>query len=78
MPAIEYFEVECTEPLGGEYYRQITNDVLLDHNLLIVIHKLHVFIDPKVPVFVAVGMLKKITSLVRVRDLQMSIPLRAR
>lgn len=68
MPAIEYFEVECTEPLGGEYYRQITNDVLLDHNLLRVIHKLHIFIDPKVPVFVAVGMLKKITSLVRVRD----------
>jgi len=68
MPAIEYFEVECAETLGGEYYRQITNDVLLDHNLLIVIHKLHVFIDPKVPVFVAVGMLKKITSLVRVRD----------
>jgi putative methanogenesis marker protein 17 len=68
MPAIEYFEVECTETLGGEYYRQITNDVLLDHNLLRVLHKLHIFIDPKVPVFVAVGMLKKITSLVRVRD----------
>ena len=32
------------------------------------IHKLHIFIDPEVPVFVAVGMLKKITSLVRVRD----------
>ncbi|MCX6688927.1 MAG: methanogenesis marker 17 protein [Methanoregula sp.] len=68
MTAIEYFEVECTEPLGGEYYKQITIDVLLDHNLLRVIHKLHIFIDPKVPVFVAVGMLKKITSLVRVRD----------
>jgi len=68
MPAIEYFEVECAETLGGEYYKQITNDVLLDHNLLRVIHKLHVFIDPKVPVFVAVGMLKKITSLVRIRD----------
>ncbi|MCX6696128.1 MAG: methanogenesis marker 17 protein [Methanoregula sp.] len=68
MPAIEYFEVECAETLGGDYYKQITNDVLLDHNLLRVIHKLHVFIDPKVPVFVAVGMLKKITSLVRVRD----------
>jgi putative methanogenesis marker protein 17 len=68
MTAIEYFEVECTEPLGGEYYRQITNDVLLDHNLLRVIHKLHVFIDPKVPIFVAVGVLKKITTLVRVGD----------
>jgi putative methanogenesis marker protein 17 len=68
MAALEYFEVECPEPLGGEYYRQITNDVLLDHNLLKVIGKLHIFIDPKVPVFVAVGTLKKITSIVRVRD----------
>jgi putative methanogenesis marker protein 17 len=68
MPAIEYFEVECPEPLGAEYYRQIANDVLLDHNLLRVIHKLHIFIDPKVPVFVAVGILKKITTRVRVGD----------
>jgi len=78
MTAIEYFEVECTEPLGGEYYRQITNDVLLDHNLLRVIHKLHVFIDPKVPVFVAVGVLKKITTLVRVRDFVNVNPLEGR
>ena len=68
MLAIEYFEVECPEPLGAVYYRQITNDVLLDHNLLRVINKLHVFIDPKVPVFVAVGTLKKITTIIRVRD----------
>ena len=58
----------CPEPLGGEYYRQIANDVLLDHNLLKVIEKLHIFIDPKVPVFVAVGTLRKITTIVRVRD----------
>ena len=68
MVALEYFEVECPEPLGGEYYRQIANDVLLDHNLLKVIEKLHIFIDPKVPVFVAVGTLRKITTIVRVRD----------
>ena len=68
MLAIEYFEVECPEPLGAVYYRQITNDVLLDHNLLRVINKLHIFIDPKVPVFVAVGTLKKITTIIRVRD----------
>jgi putative methanogenesis marker protein 17 len=68
MQAIEYFEVECPEPLGAEYYKQITNDVLLDHNLLKVIQKLHVFIDPKVPIFVAVGTLKKITTTIRVRD----------
>jgi putative methanogenesis marker protein 17 len=68
MQAIEYFEVECPEPLGAEYYKQITNDVLLDQNLLKVIQKLHVFIDPKVPIFVAVGTLKRITSTIRVRD----------
>jgi len=68
MAALEYFEVECPEPLGGEYYRQIANDVLLDHNLLKVIEKLHIYIDPKVPVFVAVGTLRKITTTVRVRD----------
>jgi putative methanogenesis marker protein 17 len=68
MLAIEYFEVECPEPLGAEYYKQITNDVLLDHNLLKVVNKLHIFIDPKVPVFIATGILKKITSVVRVGD----------
>jgi putative methanogenesis marker protein 17 len=68
MHAIEYFEVECPEPLGAAYYKQIANDVLLDHNLLRVINKLHIFIDPKVPVFIAVGTLRKITTVVRVRD----------
>jgi len=68
MQSIEYFQVECPEPTGGEYYRQITNDVLLDHNLLKVFHKLHVFIDPKIPIFVATGILNKITTLVRVGD----------
>jgi putative methanogenesis marker protein 17 len=68
MLAIEYFEVECPEPLGAAYYKQITNDVLLDHNLLRVINKLHIFIDPKIPIFTAVGTLKKITTIVRVRD----------
>lgn len=75
MPAIEYFEVECTEPLGGEYYKQITNDVLLDHNLLRVVYKLHVFIDPKIPLFIAVGILKKVTTVVRVRDIANVNPL---
>jgi putative methanogenesis marker protein 17 len=68
MLAIEYFEVECPEPVGAEYYKQIANDVLLDHNLLRVIHKLHIYIDPKVPVFIAVGVLKKLTTRVRVGD----------
>ena len=69
MLAVEYFEVECPEPVGAEYYKQITNDVLLDHNLLRVIEKLHIFIDPKIPVFIAVGVLKPITTVVRVGDI---------
>jgi putative methanogenesis marker protein 17 len=68
MVALEYFEVECPEPLGAEYYRQIANDVLLDHNLLKVVEKLHIYIDPKVPVFIAVGTLRKIKTIVRVGD----------
>jgi putative methanogenesis marker protein 17 len=68
MPAIEYFEVECGEKKGAEYYRQIANDVLLDHNLVKVIDRLHIFIDPKVPLFIATGTTKKITSVIRVRD----------
>ena len=68
MQSVEYFEVECPEPLGGEYYKQIANDVLLDHNLIRVVHKLHIYVDPGIPVFVAVGVLHKITTLVRVRD----------
>jgi putative methanogenesis marker protein 17 len=69
MLAVEYFEVECPEPVGAEYYKQITNDVLLDHNLLKVIDKLHIYIDPKVPIFMAVGILKPITNVVRVGDI---------
>jgi putative methanogenesis marker protein 17 len=69
MLAVEYFEVECPEPLGAEYYKQITNDVLLDQNLLKVIDKLHIYIDPKVPVFIAVGILKPITNVVKVGDI---------
>jgi len=75
MQSVEYFEVECPEPRGGEYYKQIANDVLLDHNLIRVIQKLHIWVDPGIPIFVAVGVLHKITSLVRVRDFAAVTPL---
>jgi len=68
MDAIEYFEVECPEVAGGNYYRRIADVVLLDHNLLRVIKKLHIFIDPRVPIFIAVGVTKKIPGVVRIRD----------
>ena len=75
MQSVEYFEVECPEPVGGEYYKQIANDVLLDHNLIRVVRKIHIYVDPGIPVFVAVGVLQKITTLVRVRDFAAVTPL---
>jgi putative methanogenesis marker protein 17 len=66
--ALEHFEVECPEPKGGEYYRRIAEVVLLDHDLIKVINKLHIFIDPRVPIFIAVGETRKLPSLVHLRD----------
>ena len=75
MQAVEYFEVECPEPVGGEYYKKITNIVLLDHNLIRTLHKIHIYVDPGVPIFVAVGILHKTPSLIRVRDFAAVNPL---
>ena len=68
MEAVEYFEVECPEKAGGDYYRRIADVVLLDHNLIRVVLKLHIFIDPKVPLFVAGGVTRKLPGIVRLRD----------
>lgn len=68
MEAVEYFEVECPEKAGGDYYRRIADVVLLDHNLIRVVLKLHVFIDPRVPVFVATGVTRKLPGIIRLRD----------
>ncbi|NYT07170.1 MAG: methanogenesis marker 17 protein [Methanomicrobiales archaeon] len=68
MEQVEYFEVECTEPTGGAYYRRIADVVLLDHNLIRAIKKLHIFIDPAVPIFVAAGVTKKLPGIVHLRD----------
>ncbi|HDS63791.1 MAG TPA: methanogenesis marker 17 protein [Methanofollis liminatans] len=68
MAALEYFTVECVEEKGREVYEQIASDVLLDLDLLRVVEKLHIFIDPRVPVFVAVGTTRRSGGLVRIRD----------
>jgi putative methanogenesis marker protein 17 len=68
MEALEYFQVESPEPTGSEYYRKIIGTVLQDLDLLKIISKLHVFIDPRVPIFVAVGVIRKLPSLIRVKD----------
>lgn len=68
MAALEYFTVECVEEKGREVYEQIASDVLLDLDLLRVVEKLHIFIDPRVPIFVAVGTTRRSGGLVRIRD----------
>jgi len=68
MESVEYFEVECPEETGGAYYSRIADVVLLDHNLIRVIKKLHIFIDPGVPIFIAVGVTRKLPGVVRLRD----------
>jgi putative methanogenesis marker protein 17 len=68
MDYLEYFQVESPEATGAEYYRKIIGTVLQDLDLLKIISKLHVFIDPRIPIFVAVGVIRKLPSLIRVKD----------
>jgi putative methanogenesis marker protein 17 len=68
MEAVEYFEVECPEKTGGDYYRRIADVVLLDHNLIRVVRKLHIYIDPRVPLFIAAGITRKLPGIVHIRD----------
>lgn len=68
MEAVEYFEVECPEKTGGDYYQKIADVVLLDHNLIRVVSKLHLFIDPRIPLFIAAGVTRKLPGMVLLRD----------
>lgn len=68
MSTLEYFQVESTEPAGGEIYRRIASTVITDHDLLRVLDRLRIFIDPKVPIFTAVGITRTVPRNVIVRD----------
>jgi putative methanogenesis marker protein 17 len=68
MKGLEYFEVECAEPVGAETYAQIADDILSDLNLNQSIGKLHIYIDPETPLFLAVGVIKQMPGLVHIRD----------
>lgn len=68
MKGLEYFVVECTEPVGAQTYRQIADDILSDLNLNQSIGRLHIYIDPETPLFLAVGVIKKMPGLVHIRD----------
>jgi putative methanogenesis marker protein 17 len=68
MKAFEYFEVECEDAVGADSYRKIAGDILGDLDLIKVIGRLHIYIDPKVPLFLAVGVTRKLPRRVRLRD----------
>ena len=69
MSTLEYFEVDSTEPVGGQLYRRIASTVITDHNLLKVLERIRIFIDPSVPVFVAVGVTRTVPRTITVSDL---------
>jgi len=69
MSTLEYFEVDSTEPVGAQLYRRIASTVITDHNLLKVLERLRIFIDPTVPVFIAVGVTRTVPRTITVSDL---------
>ncbi len=69
MTMLDAFEVECFEEVGQDVYKQITETVLSDHNLTAVISKLRIFIDPRIPIFVAVGTIRDAGARIRVSDI---------
>lgn len=69
MSTLEYFEVDSTEPVGGQLYRRIASTVITDHNLLKVLERLRIFIDPAIPIFIAVGITRTVPRTITVSDL---------
>jgi len=68
MDALEYFEVECAEETGRQTYQQIADNILKDLDLSRSIGRLHIYIDPETPLFLAVGLIKQIPGTVRIGD----------
>ena len=66
--ALDYFEVECAEKKGGTTYLEIASDILKDLNLLSIISRLHIYIDPEFPLFLAAGMIRKMPGSVKAGD----------
>jgi putative methanogenesis marker protein 17 len=78
MSGLEYFVVESPEATGKAYYERIAEVVLQDLNLLQVVEKLHIYVDPRIPIFVAVGITRQLPAQVRIRDFASVIPLEGR
>ena len=66
--SLDYFEVECSEKKGGNTYLEIASDILKDLNLLSIISRLHIYIDPEFPLFLATGRIRKMPGAVKAGD----------
>ncbi len=58
MEPLEVFTVESEDREGAEKYKGVITDILTDLNLVRAIGRLKVYIDPKAPVFVIVGLFR--------------------
>ena len=68
MPPLKYLVVDSPDEVGRVAYERITADVLQDLDLIKVIERLHIYVDPKVPIFVAAGRLRHMPRAIRVND----------
>ena len=68
MPPLNYFVVESPDEVGRVAYERVAADVLQDLDLIKVIDRLHISVDPKVPIFVAVGLLRHMPRAIRIAD----------
>ena len=69
MTTLEYFEVDSPEHAGAAMYRRIASTVITDHNLLKVLDRLRIFIDPGYPIFIAVGVTRTVPRNITVSDI---------
>jgi len=58
MEPLEVFTVDSDDKEGAEKYREVISDILADLNLTRSIGRLKVYIDPKAPVFIIVGLFR--------------------
>ncbi len=68
MPPLNYFVVESPDEVGRKAYERIVADVLQDLDLIKVVDRLHIYVDPKVPIFVAAGVLRHMPRAIRISD----------
>jgi putative methanogenesis marker protein 17 len=65
---LDYFEVECPEPAGGKLYEHLASVVLSEYGMSGIIARLHLYINPEIPIFIAVGTTRTMPGMVLLRD----------